>query len=346
MQRFTQGRLFKMATVFALILGVMAAGLWGGRGSALAHEAEPQTFMIETGALGASNVEVLAFAPAIVQVHQGDTVMWHINSFHNVHFEEQITEFAIFPIVDGQPLPQLNPAAAFPNIADGATYTGGDANTGLPQATNITFSLVIDAPVGRYMYLCDLHPGMVGVIEVVADDVAIPSPAEVSAQAMKEMGDHIGAGMAVLPQLVETAPVRSEDGVLNITVGSGGTGRSTVNLFSSPAGIIQAGETVTWTNPADSIEPHFVNSSPYDPVAVPEIVPVEQPDGPPIMTLGPGFLGTTADGAVIKTGDTFNSAFISPGTSFSLVFADPGVYHYNCHIHPGMQGMIVVEPAA
>jgi plastocyanin len=116
-------------------------------------------------------------------------------------------------------------------------------------------------------------------------------------------------------------------------------------VFSSPVGIIQAGETVTWTNPADSIEPHFVNSSPYDPVAVPEFVPMEQPDGPPIMALGPGFLGTTADGAVIKAGDTFNSTFIVPGASFSLVFDEAGVYHYNCHIHPGMTGMIVVEAA-
>jgi plastocyanin len=162
---------------------------------------------------------------------------------------------------------------------------------------------------------------------------------------MQEMGEHLGAGQAFVPQMTD-APVRSEDGVLNIIVGSGGTGRSTVNLFSSPVGIIQAGDTVVWTNPADSIEAHFVNSTPYDPVAVPEIVPVEQPAGPPVLSMGPGFFGTTTDGAVIKAGDTFNSAFIVPGASFSLVFDEAGVYHYNCHIHPGMTGMIVVEAAA
>jgi plastocyanin len=347
MQRITETRLFKLVTVAALIVGVMAAGLVGGRSSALAHEGEAQTFMIEAGALGVANAEALAFAPAVLQVHQGDTVMWHINSFHNVHFEESAAEFAIFPIVDGQPLPQLNPAVAFANIADGASYTGGDANTGLPEAGQIgTFSLVIDAPVGRYMYMCDIHLGMVGVIEVVADDVEIPSPAEVSAQGQQEMGEHLGQGYAALPELAAAAPLRSEDGVLNITAGSGGTGRTTVNLFSSPVGIITAGETVTWTNPADSVDPHFVNSTPYDPVSVPEIIPVEQPNGPPLLTLGPGFLGTTADGTTINAGDTFNSPFIMPGQSFSLMFADPGVYAYNCHIHPGMTGMIVVEAAA
>jgi plastocyanin len=32
--------------------------------------------------------------------------------------------------------------------------------------------------------------------------------------------------------------------------------------------------------------------------------------------------------------------------SFSLKFDEPGVYEYLCHIHPGMQGVIVVEPKA
>ena len=87
MQSFTQSRLSKVAVVFALILGVMTAGLFGGRNSALAHEGEHQTFMVMAGTHGPGNVEVLAFGPSVLKVHQGDTVMWHINSFHNVHFE-------------------------------------------------------------------------------------------------------------------------------------------------------------------------------------------------------------------------------------------------------------------
>lgn len=347
MQRFTQGRLFKMATVFALILGVMAAGLWGGRGSTLAHEGEHQTFMVMAGATSVANAEVLAFGPTVVKVHRGDTVMWHINSYHNVHFEDQPIEFAIFPLVDGKPLPQINPAAAFPSIASSSTYTGGDVNNGLPDAGGSdTFTLVIDAPVGRYMYMCDVHPGMVGVIEVVADDVEIPSPQEVIEQGRKELTDSLNVGYAAIPGIAANSAVKSENGVLNIIAGSGGTGRTTVNQFSSYVGIIQAGDTVTWTNPADSVDPHFVNSTPYDPAAVPDVIPQEQPNGPPVLAIGPGFMGTVTDGATIKAGDSFNSPFINPGTSFSLKFDDPGVYEYICHIHPGMQGVIVVEPKA
>jgi len=348
MRRISESRLVRMAVICTLIVGVMAAGLAGGGKRVLAQETQPQTFMIEAGAVGFANAEALAFAPAVVQVHQGDTVMWHINGYHNVHFEEAAIEFAISPMVDGQPLPQINPAAALPTIEDGASYTGGDMNGGLPEVPGQTgtFSLVIDAPPGRYMYMCDVHPGMVGVIEVVAADVAIPSPAEVSKVEQQEMTEHLGAGYAALPELVANAPVQSEGGVLNITAGSGGTGRTTVNQFNSIVGIIQAGETVTWTNPADSVDPHFVNSTPYDPEALPDIVPQEQADGPPILAFGPGFLGTTSDGATINAGDSFNSPFINPGTSFSLTFAEPGVYPYNCHIHLGMNGVIVVEPQA
>lgn len=338
-------RLLKIGTVFTLILGVVAAGLAGGQRSALAHEAESQVFMVHAGGHAPGNVEVLAFAPSVVQVHRGDTVMWHITNFHNVRFGEQPAELIIVPEVDGQPLPQMNPDIAFPSVENGGTLTNAHANSGLPIESPI-FSLVIDLEPGRYMYFCDVHPGMVGVIEVVEDDVAIPSAGEVEARAQQELAEQMSAASAVYQETQASAQSEAVDGVVEVIAGSGNTGRVTINQFSNPVAVILAGESVTWVNPADGIEPHFVNSSPYDPVAVPEVIPVIQENAPPILSIGPGFLGTTPSGSVIGAGDTFNSAFILPGQSFTLTFSDPGVYLYNCHIHPNMNGVVVVQPAA
>jgi plastocyanin len=346
MVHLNTGRLLKLGVVCTFIVGVMAFGLFGNRGRALAQEGEQQTFMVHAGGAVLGNVEALMFTPTILQVHRGDTVMWHIDGFHNVHLGDAAAEMFLMSEVDGQQTLVLNPVVAFPTIEDGAMYQGGDAATSPPlEAPVLTFSLVMDVEPGRYQYFCDIHPGMTGVIEVVADDVEIPTPTEASAQGLQELTEQIALGAAAVPAL-SSASTTATDGVLQVMLGSGDTGRTYVALFGPSTGVIHAGESVTWTNPAGSIEPHFINSSPYDPVAVPEIVPLMQEAGPPILLVGPGFAGTTESGTTISMGDTFNSPFILPGESFTLTFSDPGTYLYNCHIHPGMNGVIVVEPAA
>ena len=234
---------------------------------------------------------------------------------------------------------------AFPTVQSGATFTGETINTGIPMDPNASpfFSLIIDAEPGVYTFQCDIHPGMIGTIEVVADDVDIPSPAEVALKASEEIGSAFDvSAAAAFGQMVEETVV-AEDGVANVQAGSTGTGRVTVNLFMSPNVMIKAGESVTWTNPQGSIDPHFVNSLPYDEAAMQEIIPTEQQDAPPVLVIGPGFLGTTQSGATVAAGESFNSGFLVPGDSFTLTFSDPGVYPYFCHIHPGMNGIVVAQ---
>ena len=120
---------------------------------------------------------VLRFAPESVQVHQGDTVTWLVSGGHNIHF--------------GRPRAGMGfsfSSALQPTIDDGDRFTGGDANSGLlteqldPDLEPTTFSLIMDVEPGTYAYRCDLHQGMNGVIEVVADDVEIATPDEVAEQ--------------------------------------------------------------------------------------------------------------------------------------------------------------------
>ncbi len=341
-------RLLKLSLIGALALAVFAAGILGNRGNrALAQDMQSQNFVVQAGGQGAANVEVLAFAPSNIQVHRGDTITWVITSFHNVHLGEAPAEFAIFPEIDGKPVPQFNPAVAFPSIENGAAYTGGDANSGLPGGEGFTgtFSYVIDLEPGIYTYFCDIHPGMAGTIEVVADDVAIPSPSDVALMAAGEVAQQAGAVLEDYFAENATASPFAVDGVATINMGTSGTGRALSLSFVSPLAVIKAGESVTWVNPADGIDPHFVNSADYNPETLLDIVPVEQAGGPPMMTFGPGFLGTTQSGATVKAGESFHSPFIFPGQSFTLTFAEPGVYPFICHIHPGMGGGVVVQPA-
>ncbi len=51
-------------------------------------------------------------------------------------------------------------------------------------------------------------------------------------------------------------------------------------------------------------------------------------------------------GAEIGIGDSFSSGFMLPGQSFTLTFTEPGLYNYVCFLHAGMQGAVVVMPAA
>ncbi|MBA3872835.1 MAG: hypothetical protein H0X30_27205 [Anaerolineae bacterium] len=350
MNQAAKQRLLKLGTVAVLGVGVFAAGLLNRPSRALAQDVVHNTYMVMAGGFAAGNAEALAFGPSNLKVHRGDTVMWHIASFHNVHFEDSPANLIIAPVVDGKPLPQVNPAAGFPSFKNGDTYKGGDANSGLPLGPDASpmFSMVIDLPVGTYQYFCDVHAGMSGILEVVDDSVAIPGPIEASAEGQTELDGSLIAASAAGQQLAATAKTEAVDGVLNITLGTGGTGRAYVGAFAPSLGVIKAGEKVTWTNPADSAEVHFVNALPFDAAKIMDVVPQPGADAnqPPILTAGLGFLGTTQDGATVGTGDSYNSSFITPGQSFSLVFKDAGVYAYICHIHPGMNGVVIVQPAS
>jgi plastocyanin len=350
MNQASRQRLMKLGAVAVLGVGVFAAGLLNRPSRTLAQEVVHNTYMVMAGGFTAGNAEALAFGPSTLKVHNGDTVMWHIGSFHNVHFEDQPADLIIVPVVDGKPLPQINPAVAFPTFKSGDTYKGGDATNGLPLGPDASpmFSMMIDLPVGTYQYFCDVHAGMSGIIEVVDDSETIPTPAEVDAQANQELGDSLTAAANKAQEMAATAKPESVDGVLNITMGTGGTGRAFVGAFSPNVGIIKAGDKVTWTNPADSVEVHFINALPFDATKIVDVAP--QPpaaaDQLPVLAAGPGFLGTSKDGDTVGAGDSYNSGFIVPGTTFSLVFKEPGIYTYICHIHPGMSGVIIVQPAS
>ncbi|MAS37258.1 MAG: hypothetical protein CL610_24875 [Anaerolineaceae bacterium] len=337
-----KARLVRFGLLGAAVLGV-AVGALSSQLVTRAQEAEPQNFTVMAGGFGPNNIEVLAFAPQSLQVHRGDTVTWVNNGFHNIHFNNEPLPLVIVPEGEGEPIPQINPAIAFPSIESGATYQGGEANSGLPlPGVSPIFSLVMDLEPGTYSFLCDVHPGMAGVINVVASDVSIPSPQEVSMQAASELGATVGASIGATMEL--EAQTFTDESIYSgqINMGSANTGRATINQFFPFVTVIQAGESVTWNNLEGGVEPHLVG---WPPVRGQDVSPIEVEGGPPILAVGPTLAPMTPDGASIAAGEAFNSGLIFPGQSYTLTFTEPGVYPFTCNIHPAMNGTVIVEAA-
>jgi plastocyanin len=331
--------------LIAAVLAI-AAGAFSNLLIVRAQEAGVQdTYTVQAGAFGEANVEVLAFAPSLLQVHRGDTVTWHVTSLHNTHFGEQVEPSFITEDIGGKPTLIGNPNIFFATLENGSSYTGGEGTGSFPTGDTLksTFSLVMDVEPGFYSYHCDVHNGMAAVIEVVADDQTIPSPMQVAAMTDKELDDQINPAIGAYFAAAATAPTQAVDGVITVATGIGGTGGASSLTFVSPLAIIKTGESVTWTVPADSRTPHFVNSVPFDPAALPSVIPQENEGGPPTLLAGPAILGTKADGATVAAGESFNSPMLGAGASFTLTFQDPGVYPYICHVHPGMSGVVIVQ---
>ncbi len=252
-------RSFRWALAGTLLVGLLA-GVLIPRITAQAQDMEPQTYPVFVGGSNAYNTAVLAFAPQSLQVHRGDTVTWVLNGFHNIHFEESPAELIIAPEVNGQPLPQANPAVFFPSVESGAVYQGGDANSGLPlDPANpmVTFSLVMDVEPGAYGYFCDIHPGMVGSITVVDDATAIPSPDEALAAGAAELAMSGGQGLQAAMQTAMQAPTEAEDGALQVQAGLQ-SGLAAVLAFFPSVAVIETRQSVTWSIPSNSMEPHAV----------------------------------------------------------------------------------------
>jgi plastocyanin len=76
--------------------------------------------------------------------------------------------------------------------------------------------------------------------------------------------------------------------------------------FSPPQITVKAGTTVIWTN--DDTVGHTVTS------------------------------GTRGNPSGL-----FDSGDVPAGGTFSFTFTEPGTYNYYCKIHPGMDGVVIVE---
>ncbi|MFN8664502.1 MAG: hypothetical protein U0075_21665 [Thermomicrobiales bacterium] len=155
-----------------------------------------------------------------------------------------------------------------------------------------------------------------------------------------------------------------------------------INEFAPSEMVIIAGDTVTWTNNGPGATPHTVSGFASTPDAMPADLDPFQPgcltaDGgttlpeagsfpPDIWNTCPGMEVnrlTAASQPSAPSGDPYvegsrtsgillNQAYLDSAigagapfaSSYSITFENPGTYVYECAIHPGMTGTVVVIP--
>ena len=132
--------------------------------------------------------------------------------------------------------------------------------------------------------------------------------------------------------------------------------------FFPRAVTIHAGDTVTWqlfgfhtvTFPGAHRPYPFIAPSGHQPAAQDSTgSPFWWAGKLPQLTVSPLALVPQGGATISSPGQVRSSGLVriltaKPGTPpapFSLTFTKPGVYHYQCAVHPGMHGVVVVLPA-
>jgi plastocyanin len=128
----------------------------GSEALAAAENADRPADTVQAGAEQGAAV-VTRFFPSEISVEAGTTVTW-TNEGNDPHVVS----------LGGEVGPHAPENFAPPTIEPGGEYTDGPAISGVfgaPPFPSTTYALRFPEP-GRYTYLCPIHPGMAGVVEV------------------------------------------------------------------------------------------------------------------------------------------------------------------------------------
>lgn len=327
-----------------------------------------QTYTVIVGAENVSRASsVMAYFPATLHIHLGDTVLWKQNT-HEIH---TVTFLAgsdqpvlLVPTPDGfTPAGfMINPQAAFPSappsgLYDGTTY----ANSGIMSTdpgNSTQFSLTF-SKVGSYGYLCLVHGVMMsGTIIVDPSSVTIPSPAAVSAQAQLTIKQQLAHANGLLGQAMSQvpAPQHNSDGTTNYTVLIGWEqGQYDLMDFFPGKLVVHPGDKVTFMLSSTNIAaPHtvtFLNGFPDIPFVIPVFPKPPDPPGPPVLLINPELVTPINPGQPLTRNMVYSSGLLdplSPGPkSFTLTIGNmSGDITYQCLLHDtsGMIATLKVVP--
>ncbi|MGE0057716.1 MAG: plastocyanin/azurin family copper-binding protein [Dehalococcoidia bacterium] len=335
------------------ILGVTVLAL----GAAFAVNAMNETgtraaskFTVQAGG-GGRGISVEMFRPKNIFIHAGDSVEF-VNPYEEIHTVTFLGDKKTVPelIIPAGPPPKagppkliFNPEAAFPT--SGTSYTGAYANSGIigkGQSFTLSFSTL-----GTYNFLCILHPGMEGTVQVLDAGTTVPTQAAYDAEAKVQLDRAIAAGEASA-KATKTTNTKLANGSTNYGVAvPQSAGLSDVMQFTPVSLDIAVGDSVTWNN--NTPVPHTVT---YAAGTTPELtVPEPQAGGPPNLVLNPAVLFASQPPVTSFSGAGYvNSGFMgtgpeaNAGTSFSLTFSKPGTYLFICVLHAdqGMSSIVKV----
>jgi plastocyanin len=316
-------------------------------------------------ALQAQLADADAFFPSSVKIHVGDSVKFLERGFHTVDFPQR-GEGAL-PLViptgtkvsgsndaggtpfwfNGQDLIGFNPLLFKSLFGKKVAYSGANrVETGLflgngaPKPATVRFT-----KAGNFTYYCDVHPGMKGVVHVVAKSKKVPS----AKADRKAVATQAARAIKTAKSLRKTqVPANT------FLVGASGPGGVESLAFYPATLSVPVGTTVLFKMPTSSREDHTAtagSSNIDDPssylgkMAATFNGPVPDPAG-----VYPSEQGTLASLTPTYHGNGFwNSGVLDTSnasplpSSGSVKFAAAGTYTFHCLIHPFMKATVTVK---
>jgi plastocyanin len=294
---------------------------------------------------GEPGYAVNLFGPNEVTVAVGGTVTFKAG------WKEPHT--VTFPGTQTLPTPD-DPNAAVPTNPgelvsyDGTQYVSSGFIASGSGFTPVDSFQISFAKAGSYPFACIIHPGMSGVVKVVAAGAPVSTQASLDAAAKTTFADGLSALKDRAGQLSsqQVSAVHNADGTStwHVTVG-GVVGTSDLQQFFPPSMNVQEGDTVVWESAIQT--PHTVTF-----LAGEDLGAIFAAGPPDPLENEKIFLPTPAE-ASGYTGSGFISSGVigqgfPSGQSFSVKFAKAGGFSYICvlHVDQGMGGVINVAAKA
>jgi plastocyanin len=315
------------------------------------------------------HADALFFFPRSVTIHAGQSVTWQFFGFHTVTFPGThrpypfVTPTGKQPLVRdaaGQPFwwagkaPTLmvSPLALAPQGSSSLSSPSQTASSGLVRILAATqsqppapYTLTFTQP-GVYHYQCAVHQSMRGVVIVKPASEGVPSVASETAAVQTA----VQKAIADLKALAVVAPKKP----LTVLVGLGHTSTGAELTQFSPARlVVHVGDTVRFVN-HDQNDIHTVTFGKEKTTAAIEKSFVA-PHGHQVLLSPLGALPSEPPGTAVQyDGSNHGNGYINSGllapegsppaaSSWSVTFSKAGTYHYECVIHPNMDGTIVVR---
>jgi plastocyanin len=341
--------------------------------------ADSQSVQVGGSVTGKPQIDLQGFFPKKPVIHVGDTVHFDFAGFHTVAVlpDGAVPNPPFVPSAslnvstnDGAGVPfwwslaptpqlQLDPLVFGPSASasfDGTAQVNSGAPTGFPFSYDVTFTTA-----GTFRIVCELHPYMTGKVVVADASATIPSQADQAAAAQRQINRATKQAIRMDAALSHHAGGDHAHGEKGHSHGKGGhtviagDGKRNFSLlaFYPQTLTVKAGQKVTWVLKGWD-EPHTITIGPESVLG-----PLDAGflGGPPNFYVDSvGAYPTEAPGApVIHTDTVHGNGLLGAGVLFdkpkgkpdtwTVQFNTPGTYTYECLIHNGMDGTIIVTDA-
>jgi plastocyanin len=213
----------RAAGVGALVALVSAMGVPLASIATTAPAAAATTLTVQVGGANSDgSIDGQNFYPGVATIHAGDSIQWKFRGGHTVNFYT----------------PPGDPEA--PGVGDG-TFNGVND----PESSGIKFpapgadTYTLAFPnAGNYLYFCALHPGMAGLVQVVAADSATPvtTQAQADSAGASQLAADLAAGQAAVDAFKPTSTTSNGKTTYNVANGIGDSETATATLAPVNAG--------------------------------------------------------------------------------------------------------------